>query len=179
MSAATQAKLVRSARRRVMGAGLEQLPLALEWASSPPSRRHSPWRQTAARRCAARCIRNRLRRARCYSELAGSSLNALAVSDCDAHVAPLLAALRVANAPVCCIATVDELTGGLQVLLGDMGAGKSSLVLRFVKGQFFDFQASHSRAAAFDADSGAGVGVDHWGRLLDADRLRQRCHRKV
>jgi Ras-related protein Rab-5C len=29
----------------------------------------------------------------------------------------------------------------LQVLLGDMGAGKSSLVLRFVKGQFFDFQA--------------------------------------
>ena len=35
-------------------------------------------------------------------------------------------------------------TGGLQqaklVLLGDMGAGKSSLVLRFVKGQFFDYQ---------------------------------------
>jgi Ras-related protein Rab-5C len=27
-----------------------------------------------------------------------------------------------------------------QVLLGDMGAGKSSLVLRFVKGQFFDYQ---------------------------------------
>ena len=27
------------------------------------------------------------------------------------------------------------------VLLGDMGAGKSSLVLRFVKGQFFDYQA--------------------------------------
>ena len=35
-------------------------------------------------------------------------------------------------------------TGALQqaklVLLGDMGAGKSSLVLRFVKGQFFDYQ---------------------------------------
>ena len=35
-------------------------------------------------------------------------------------------------------------SGGLQqaklVLLGDMGAGKSSLVLRFVKGQFFDYQ---------------------------------------
>lgn len=30
----------------------------------------------------------------------------------------------------------------VQVLLGDMGAGKSSLVLRFVKGQFFDFQVS-------------------------------------
>lgn len=27
-----------------------------------------------------------------------------------------------------------------QVLLGDMGTGKTSLVLRFVKGQFFDFQ---------------------------------------
>ena len=35
-------------------------------------------------------------------------------------------------------------TGTLQqaklVLLGDMGAGKSSLVLRFVKGQFFEYQ---------------------------------------
>jgi GTPase SAR1 family protein len=29
---------------------------------------------------------------------------------------------------------------GLQVLLGDMGTGKSSLVLRFVKGQFFEYQ---------------------------------------
>ncbi|CAN6481435.1 unnamed protein product [Victoria cruziana] len=28
------------------------------------------------------------------------------------------------------------------VLLGDMGAGKSSLVLRFVKGQFFEFQST-------------------------------------
>ncbi len=27
------------------------------------------------------------------------------------------------------------------VLLGEMGSGKSSLVLRYVKGQFFDFQA--------------------------------------
>ena len=27
-----------------------------------------------------------------------------------------------------------------QVLLGDMGTGKSSLVLRFVKGQFLEFQ---------------------------------------
>lgn len=26
------------------------------------------------------------------------------------------------------------------VLLGEMGSGKSSLVLRFVKGQFFDYQ---------------------------------------
>ena len=29
------------------------------------------------------------------------------------------------------------------VLLGDMGAGKSSLVLRFVKGQFTDYQVRH------------------------------------
>lgn len=28
----------------------------------------------------------------------------------------------------------------IQVLLGDMGTGKTSLVLRFVKGQFFDHQ---------------------------------------
>jgi GTPase SAR1 family protein len=34
-----------------------------------------------------------------------------------------------------------------QVLLGDMGAGKSSLVLRFVKGQFFDYQESTIGAA--------------------------------
>uniref|UniRef100_A0A7I4DX56 Uncharacterized protein n=1 Tax=Physcomitrium patens TaxID=3218 RepID=A0A7I4DX56_PHYPA len=32
------------------------------------------------------------------------------------------------------------------VLLGDMGAGKSSLALRFVKGQFFDYQDSFGRA---------------------------------
>ena len=28
------------------------------------------------------------------------------------------------------------------VLLGEMGSGKSSLVLRYVKGQFFDYQVS-------------------------------------
>ncbi|THG23652.1 hypothetical protein TEA_013741 [Camellia sinensis var. sinensis] len=37
----------------------------------------------------------------------------------------------------------------LQVLLGDMGAGKSSLVLRFVKGQFLEFQESTIGAAFF------------------------------
>ena len=40
-------------------------------------------------------------------------------------------------------------TGSLRqaklVLLGDMGAGKSSLVLRFVKGQFFDYQVRSGR----------------------------------
>lgn len=33
------------------------------------------------------------------------------------------------------------------MLLGDMGAGKSSLVLRFVKGQFHDYQESTIGAA--------------------------------
>ncbi|KZV24320.1 hypothetical protein F511_01802 [Dorcoceras hygrometricum] len=36
-----------------------------------------------------------------------------------------------------------------QVLLGDVGAGKSSLVLRFVKGQFVEFQESTIGAAFF------------------------------
>ncbi|WRX33614.1 Small GTPase - like 10 [Theobroma cacao] len=35
------------------------------------------------------------------------------------------------------------------VLLGDMGTGKTSLVLRFVKGQFFDYQESTIGAAFF------------------------------
>lgn len=30
-----------------------------------------------------------------------------------------------------------------QVLLGDVGTGKSSLVLRFVKGQFVEFQVCY------------------------------------
>lgn len=30
------------------------------------------------------------------------------------------------------------------VLLGEMGSGKSSLVLRYVKGQFFDYQVGNS-----------------------------------
>ncbi len=34
------------------------------------------------------------------------------------------------------------------VLLGDMGAGKSSLVLRFVKGQFFDYQVRRTLSCA-------------------------------
>mmetsp|Transcript_37540 Transcript_37540/g.96007 ORF Transcript_37540/g.96007 Transcript_37540/m.96007 type:complete len:123 (+) Transcript_37540:96-464(+) len=46
---------------------------------------------------------------------------------------------------------MDPVVGTLQqaklVLLGDMGAGKSSLVLRFVKGQFFDYQESTIGAA--------------------------------
>ncbi|KAF3647977.1 Ras-related protein RHN1, partial [Capsicum annuum] len=37
------------------------------------------------------------------------------------------------------------------VLLGDMGAGKSSLVIRFVKGQFLEFQESTIGAAFFSS----------------------------
>lgn len=36
--------------------------------------------------------------------------------------------------------TTNILVSMRQVLLGDVGAGKSSLVLRFVKGQFVEFQ---------------------------------------
>jgi hypothetical protein len=35
-----------------------------------------------------------------------------------------------------------------QVLLGDVGTGKSSLVLRFVKGQFVEFQVSLPSSSA-------------------------------
>lgn len=40
----------------------------------------------------------------------------------------------------CMMADVGSIQQAKLVLLGDMGAGKSSLVLRFVKGQFFDYQ---------------------------------------
>ena len=53
-------------------------------------------------------------------------------------------------------------TGPIQqaklVLLGDMGAGKSSLVLRFVKGQFFDYQA---RALLADTHIGSSARCWH------------------
>ncbi|KAM0852141.1 hypothetical protein ACQ4PT_051957 [Festuca glaucescens] len=53
------------------------------------------------------------------------------------------------------------------VLLGDVGTGKSSLVLRFVKGQFVEFQVSLP-------SSSARMRVDHWRRLLLADPGRER-----
>ena len=62
-------------------------------------------------------------------------------------------------------------SGGLQqaklVLLGDMGAGKSSLVLRFVKGQFFDYQvdtwgfAAH-RGSMQSHSWHANVAIAYW-----------------
>ncbi|XP_047966562.1 ras-related protein RABF2b [Salvia hispanica] len=51
------------------------------------------------------------------------------------------------------------------VLLGDVGAGKSSLVLRFVKGQFVEFQESTIGAAFFSqtvAVSDATVKFEIW-----------------
>ncbi len=80
-------------------------------------------------------------------------------------------------------------SGGLQqaklVLLGDMGAGKSSLVLRFVKGQFFDYQVpavkQHSswvlshrsfsqpnfRKVCGTHTANIASGVNDWGSFLD------------
>ncbi|KAF3777346.1 Ras-related protein [Nymphaea thermarum] len=51
------------------------------------------------------------------------------------------------------------------VLLGDMGTGKSSLVLRFVKGQFYEFQESTIGAAFFTqtvALEGRSVKFEIW-----------------
>ncbi|KAK4491518.1 hypothetical protein RD792_002269 [Penstemon davidsonii] len=51
------------------------------------------------------------------------------------------------------------------VLLGDVGAGKSSLVLRFVKGQFIEFQESTIGAAFFSqtvAVNDANVKFEIW-----------------
>ncbi|CAN6481759.1 unnamed protein product [Victoria cruziana] len=51
------------------------------------------------------------------------------------------------------------------VLLGDMGTGKSSLVLRFVKGQFYEFQESTIGAAFFTqtvAVEGRSVKFEIW-----------------
>ncbi|XP_031501264.1 ras-related protein RABF2b-like isoform X3 [Nymphaea colorata] len=48
------------------------------------------------------------------------------------------------------MATIGHKTRSAKlVLLGDVGAGKSSLVLRFVKGQFLEFQESTIGAAFF------------------------------
>ncbi|KXG24102.1 ras-related protein RABF2a-like [Sorghum bicolor] len=47
------------------------------------------------------------------------------------------------------IAGGNKIRNAKLVLLGDVGAGKSSLVLRFVKGQFVEFQESTIGAAFF------------------------------
>ena len=43
-------------------------------------------------------------------------------------------------------ATLAQQQTAKLVLLGEQAAGKSSLVLRYVKGQFFDYQVRHPRA---------------------------------
>ncbi|KAE9466280.1 hypothetical protein C3L33_01804, partial [Rhododendron williamsianum] len=65
----------------------------------------------------------------------------------------------------------------LSVLLGDMGAGKSSLVLRFVKGQFLEFQESTIGAAFFSqtlAVNDETVKL-RFGTQLDKRGLRSGC----
>jgi GTPase SAR1 family protein len=61
-------------------------------------------------------------------------------------------ATAVAPAP---LPELGQMLTAKLVLLGEMGAGKSSLVLRFVKGQFFDYQV--------------GAGRRSWGRREKED----------
>ncbi len=68
-----------------------------------------------------------------------------------------------------------------------MGAGKSSLVLRFVKGQFFDFQARGARGALCFLERASdtllaprgGAGVYYRRRVPHTNRVRQRHDREV
>ncbi|QHO15943.1 Ras-related protein [Arachis hypogaea] len=62
---------------------------------------------------------------------------------------PLPDALSMANSAISASALVIETMEALTVLLGDMGAGKTILVLRFVKGQFSEYQESTIGAAFF------------------------------
>ncbi|KAG2710860.1 hypothetical protein I3760_04G048800 [Carya illinoinensis] len=50
------------------------------------------------------------------------------------------------------------------VLLGDMGTGKSSLVMRFVKGQFLEFQESTIGAAFFSQTLAVDDATESFGR---------------
>lgn len=71
------------------------------------------------------------------------------------------------------------LCSDFQVLLGDVGAGKSSLVLRFVKGQFVEFQASRRYTPFVKHNISVGFvlkmiivlvylssGIDNWSGFL-------------
>lgn len=61
------------------------------------------------------------------------------------------------------------------VLLGEMGSGKSSLVLRYVKGQFFDYQVSSARKCMLSVRGVAKEGPAGWvqaGRDLRNPRSR-------
>ncbi|RYQ95973.1 hypothetical protein Ahy_B08g091377 isoform D [Arachis hypogaea] len=57
-----------------------------------------------------------------------------------------MAKLDICASPDSLIISLDKL---MTVFLGDMGAGKTSLVLRFVKGQFSEYQESIIGAAFF------------------------------
>jgi GTPase SAR1 family protein len=70
-----------------------------------------------------------------------------------------------ALAPTDMSALAQQQTAKL-VLLGEQAAGKSSLVLRYVKGQFFDYQVGRRTRGA-----GAGGGPPWAGRGARAPRL--------
>ncbi|RYQ95974.1 hypothetical protein Ahy_B08g091377 isoform B [Arachis hypogaea] len=63
--------------------------------------------------------------------------------DCSIEI---MAKLDICASPDSLIISLDKL---MTVFLGDMGAGKTSLVLRFVKGQFSEYQESIIGAAFF------------------------------
>ena len=76
------------------------------------------------------------------------------------------------------------------VLLGEMGSGKSSLVLRYVKGQFFDYQVwfyllgatycsqePHCVGRAFEVAllPVARAGVDCWSCIFNKNDTGAQC----
>ena len=65
-------------------------------------------------------------------------------SDLAVPIAPLTCADTLANtlSPLCCSPCRLHSADSQLVLVGDTAVGKSSLVLRFVKRQFFEYQES-------------------------------------
>lgn len=61
------------------------------------------------------------------------------------------------------------------VLLGEMGSGKSSLVLRYVKGQFFDYQVGDQDMAAILRRNRSRPQVDLVGMLLMSCCITHTC----
>jgi GTPase SAR1 family protein len=72
------------------------------------------------------------------------------------------------------MADVGSIQQAKLVLLGDMGAGKSSLVLRFVKGQFFDYQVLNMDVAPFSRDTCLHV-LFYWRALIWLNASSDEC----
>ena len=84
---------------------------------------------------------------------------------------------------------VFDIISLVQVLLGDMGTGKTSLVLRFVKGQFYDFQVHFNClfCSVFFPFSWCGAlltkayaaGINNWSSLLHSGFITEWGHYKI